>query len=93
MSNYLRPPLIPFYLIKKNILTHIGDAKDAKNQKGVFTDLLYTNSNNNVCIVELKTPKTTLVQEDEYRGIKRIHPDLIGSILQAKRQKSTLMKY
>jgi hypothetical protein len=66
--------------------------KNAKNQKGIFTDLVFSNKMNNVCIIELKTPKTNLVCDSKYRENFEVHKDLIGSIIQGKKQKSTLMR-
>lgn len=66
--------------------------KNAKNQDGIFTDLVYSNKMNNVCIIELKTPKTELVNKSTYRENFEIHKDVIGSVIQAKKQKSRLMR-
>ena len=81
-------PSLVHYL---NGVRYMG-GKNANNQKGIITDLVFSNKINNVSIVELKTPKTDLISSSKYRDNYEIHKSLMGSIVQAKKQKSTLMR-
>jgi hypothetical protein len=74
---------------------YVGGKSQGKNRAGKFTDFALENSiTQNIAIIEIKTPKTRLIQEKPYRGadVFAIDNELAGAISQILNQKDTLQK-
>jgi len=68
--------------------------KNINNKGGSIIDYLLKNTlTNNVTLVEIKTPKTRLLKNSEYRtGIYNIDDELSGAVMQVLNYRDTLLK-
>ena len=90
----------PYYLssIAPSILQVICDqaymgTKSINNTGASIADFVYEQGIDNVCIFEIKTPETTLVEYDKYRtNVYSPSNELISAVVQAKEQKDSFMK-
>lgn len=63
------------------------------NKGGSIGDYLYQFGSNNSCIIEIKTPKTLLVNKNEYRSaVYSPSSELTGTIVQCRIQKDNYIK-
>ena len=66
--------------------------KSVENLRGNICDFLYQNKiSNNVIIIEIKTPKTKIIQ-DKYRNTFSLSYEMSGAINQVINYKDSLMK-
>ncbi len=89
-NSYILPYIIPTLEHHMKDQRYVG-GKNVTNRGGKITDFIYDTGNNNVSLVEIKTPSTPLVQS-EYRGLYPASTDLVGSVMQSKEQKNQFMK-
>lgn len=90
----------PYYLssIAPSILQIICDqaymgTKSINNTGASIADFVYKQGIDNVCIFEIKTPKTTLIEDDKYRtNVYSPSKELISAVVQIKEQKDSFMK-
>ena len=90
----------PYYLssIAPSILQIICDqaymgTKSINNTGSSITDFLCQQGLGNVCIIEIKTPKTKLVKKDDYRTeVYSPSNELVSSVVQVKEQKDKFLK-
>ncbi len=90
----------PYYLssVAPSILQVIsGQAymgtKSIKNTGASIADFAYKQGIDNVCIFEIKTPETKLVEDVKYRtNVYTPSNELISAIVQVKEQKDSFMK-
>lgn len=69
---------------------NIGGVK-INNKGSNIPDFLYKNNFDNVCIIEIKMPKTKLLSNDQYRkGVYSLDKELSGAINQLLKYKQTL---
>lgn len=90
INSYILPYIIPTIEHHMNNYRYVG-GKKVTNNGGRITDFIYDTGNNNISLVEIKTPNTKLVQS-KYRDLYPASTELIGSVLQIKYQKNELMK-
>ena len=90
----------PYYLssIAPSILQVICDqaymgTKSINNTGSSITDFLCQQGLGNVCIIEIKTPKTKLVKKDDYRTeVYSPSNELVSAVVQVKEQKDKFLK-
>ena len=67
--------------------------KSINNTGASIADFVYKQGIDNVCIFEIKTPKTTLIEDDKYRtNVYSPSKELISAVVQIKEQKDSFMK-
>lgn len=67
--------------------------KGIDNRNGVISDLLYEFGQNNIALIELKTPCTLLMESRPYRNnVYSPTSDLTGAIVQVKAQRDKIVK-
>lgn len=72
--------------------TYMG-GKRIDNRGSSIADFVYTKGIDNVCIIEIKTPLTKIVENKKYRdNVYAPSQELTSSIVQVKEQKDSLMK-
>lgn len=72
--------------------TYMG-GKRIDNKGSSIADFVYKKGIDNVCIIEIKTPLTKIVENNKYRdNVYAPSQELIASIVQVKRQKDSFMK-
>ncbi len=83
---------LPYYLFHEK--AYVG-GKTINNRNGEITDFLLKHSTiANTAIVEIKTPKTPLLNKTLYRdGVFGASKELSGAIAQVLTQRSSLMKF
>lgn len=90
----------PYYLstIAPSILQIICDqaymgAKSIDNTGSSIADFVYNQGINNLCIIEIKTPNTKLIENDKYRENVFIpSSELTSAVVQIKEQKDSFLK-
>lgn len=81
-----------------NILQIISDqtymgGKRIDNRGSSIADFVYKKGIDNVCIIEIKTPLTKIIEKNKYRDNVYVpSQELTSSIVQVKEQKDSLMK-
>ena len=72
--------------------TYMG-GKRIDNRGSSIADFVYKKGIDNVCIIEIKTPSTKIVENKKYRdNVYVLSQELISSIVQVKEQKDSFMK-
>ena len=72
--------------------TYMG-GKRIDNKGSSIADFVYKKGIDNVCIIEIKTPSTKIVEKNKYRdNVYVLSQELISSIVQVKEQKDSFMK-
>lgn len=72
--------------------TYMG-GKRIDNRGSSIADFVYKKGIDNVCIIEIKTPSTKIVEKNKYRdNVYVLSQELISSIVQVKEQKDSFMK-
>ena len=72
--------------------TYMG-GKRIDNKGSSISDFVYEKGIDNVCIIEIKTPLTKIVEKNKYRDNVYVpSQELISSIVQVKEQKDSFMK-
>lgn len=90
----------PYYLssVAPSILQVICDqaymgTKSINNTGSSITDFLCQQGLGNVCIIEIKTPKTKLIKKDDYRTeVYSPSNELVSAVVQVKEQKDKFLK-
>lgn len=68
-------------------------AKAINNTGSSIADFVYKNGIDNICIIEIKTPLTKIIEKDKYRENVYIpSQELTSAIIQVKEQKDSFMK-
>ena len=85
--------VFPFAVVILNDKAYLG-GKGIENTGGKIVDFLCLNSlTRNAVLIEIKTPQTTLLSANPYRGdIYNVHHDLCGAIMQVSNYKDSLIK-